>query len=122
MAASSILPLVGPASATSSRHFAWLQIVLDTALVTAIVATTGGPRSFFTFLYVLTVMEACVLLARPGAVTVAGVASVLYIGIVLAKTILPLFDVVGPTGAISVRGLLIFRCCGGHLVVDGVAR
>src|SRR5262245_57845112 len=121
MAASSILPLVGPASATSSRHFAWLQIVLDTALVTAIVATTGGPRSFFTFLYVLTVMEACVLLARPGAVTVAGVASVLYIGIVLAKTILPLFDVIEPTETTALEVLTVFTNVGVLMVIAIVA-
>ena len=121
LAASSLLPLVGPLPAEQSRYFAWLQILLDTSLVTAIVATTGGPQSFFTFLYVLAVMEACVLLARPGAVTVAGVASVLYIGLVLAKTILPLFDLIEPTETTALEVLTVFTNVGVLMVVAVVA-
>ncbi len=121
LAASSLLPLVEPLPAAQSRYFAWLQVILDTALVTAIVATTGGPRSFFTFLYVLAVMEACVLLSRPGAVAVAGVASILYIGLVLAKTILPLFDLIEPTETTALEVLTVFTNVGVLMVIAIVA-
>ena len=121
LAASSLLPLVGPLPAAQNRYFAWLQVVLDTVLVTAIVATTGGPRSFFTFLYVLAVMEACVLLSRPGAVTVAGVATILYIGLVLAKTILPLFDLIEPTETTALEVLTVFTNVGVLMVIAVVA-
>jgi two-component system sensor histidine kinase PilS (NtrC family) len=112
VAASSLLLLFGPAAVTGSRRFAWLQVILDTALVTAVVATSGGPQSLFTFLYVLTVMEACVLLARLGAITVAGLASLLYIGLVLAKTILPLFELMEPTETTALEVLTVFTNVG----------
>jgi two-component system sensor histidine kinase PilS (NtrC family) len=67
------------------RRFAWLQLILDTALVTAIVALTGGPRSIFTFLYVLVVTAACLLLRRPGGLVIAGLSSLLYTGLVLSR-------------------------------------
>lgn len=69
----------------SLRRLAWLQLMLDAALVTAIVALTGGPRSIFTFLYVLVVTAACVLLARPGGLAIAGLSSLLYAGLVLGR-------------------------------------
>ncbi len=70
---------------SSLRRLAWLQLILDTALVTAIVALTGGPRSIFAFLYVLVVTAACVLLARPGGLVIAGLSSLLYTGLLLGR-------------------------------------
>ena len=121
LGASSLLLLLGPMPGAERRHFAFLQVVLDTSIVTAIVATTGGPRSFFTFLYVLTVMEACLLLSRPAAVMVAGVASVLYIGIVLAQTILPLFELMEPTETTALEVLTVFTNVGVIMVIAIVA-
>jgi len=72
------------------RRIAALISALDVVLVTAVVASTGGPRSMYPFLYVLTVTTACVLLSRAGAVAVAAAASVLYSGLVLAGTLLPI--------------------------------
>lgn len=69
----------------SLRRFAWFQLILDTALATAIVAFTGGPRSIFTFLYVLVVTAACVLLARLGGLVIAGLSSLVYTGLVLGR-------------------------------------
>ena len=87
----SSLPLMaGWPEGQRGRRFSWLLLGLDVVLVTAIVATSGGPRSLFTFLYVLTVMEGCFLLSRMGGLVVAGMASLLYIGLVLGRTILPL--------------------------------
>jgi two-component system sensor histidine kinase PilS (NtrC family) len=71
------------------RRMAWLILLLDTVLVTAFVAATGGPRSLFAFLYVLTVIAACVLLSRSGGLVIAGFASALYAALVFGRTILP---------------------------------
>ncbi|MBI3625240.1 MAG: PAS domain S-box protein [Candidatus Rokubacteria bacterium] len=84
MTASGTFLLLKP-SPGSLRRFAWLQLIFDTALVTAIVALTGGPRSVFAFLYVLVVTAACVLLARPGGLVIAGLSSLLYTGLVLGR-------------------------------------
>ena len=121
VAVSSTVLLVGPAAVTERRRFAWLQVALDAVLVTAVVATSGGAQSFFTFLYVLTVMEACVLLGRPGAVTVAGLSSLLYIGLVLARTILPLFELMEPTETTALEVLTVFTNAGVLMVVAIVA-
>ncbi len=71
------------------RRFAWLQLVLDVVLSTAIVAVTGGPRSIFNFLYVLSVTAGCVLLSRRAGLLLAGLASLLYSGFVMAQALLP---------------------------------
>lgn len=73
-----------------------LLCVLDVVLVTAVVAATGGPRSIYTFLYVLSVTGACVLLPRAGALAIAGLASVCYAALVLARTVFPLTVLLEP--------------------------
>src|SRR5439155_210076 len=57
--------LFGPPLARP-RRIAWLIALLDVALVTGVVAATGGPRSIFTFLYVMLVTASCVTLSRTG--------------------------------------------------------
>jgi hypothetical protein len=71
-------------------RIAWLICLLDTALVTAVVAATGGPRSIFAFLYVLSVTAACVLLSRVGGLTIAAASSVFYTALVFGRTVFPL--------------------------------
>jgi two-component system sensor histidine kinase PilS (NtrC family) len=72
------------------RRIAWLVALLDAALVTAVVAATGGARSIFTFLYVMLVTASCVTLSRTGGLTIAGVASLLYTALVFGRTVFPL--------------------------------
>jgi two-component system, NtrC family, sensor histidine kinase PilS len=79
-----LLPL-GWARARNPRRFAWFQISLDAVLVTAVVATTGGPQSIFVPLYVLAVVGACFVLPRAGALVVAGVSSLLQIGLAAGR-------------------------------------
>jgi len=76
--------------APRSRRVAALLTTLDIALVTAIVAATGGARSIFPFLYVLSVTGACVLLSRPGALAIAAEACLLYSGLVFGDTVFPI--------------------------------
>jgi two-component system sensor histidine kinase PilS (NtrC family) len=74
------------------RRLAWFICLLDTVLITAVIAATGGARSILTFLYVLCVTAACVLLSRTRGLAIAAVCSVLYTGIVVAHTVLPLIQ------------------------------
>ena len=90
LASSGALLLFGPPA--QPRRLAWFICLLDTALITAVVAATGGARSIFAFLYVLCVTSACVLLSRTRGLAIAAVSSVLYTGIVVSRTVLPLIQ------------------------------
>jgi two-component system sensor histidine kinase PilS (NtrC family) len=87
------------------RRVAALLSMLDVVLVTAVVAATGGPRSIYPFLYVLSVTAACALLPRAGALAIAGSASLLYSGLVFGRTIFPIayfFETPHETSALEV--------------------
>jgi len=88
LASSNALLLLGPAS--QPRRLAWFICLLDCALITAVVAATGGARSMFAFLYVLSVTAACMMLSRTRGLAIAAISSVLYTGVVVARTVLPL--------------------------------
>jgi len=87
------------------RRVAGLLSTLDVVLVTAVVAATGGPRSIYPFLYVLSVTGACVLLPRVGALAIAAFASLLYSGLVFGRTVFPMayfFEAPQETSALEV--------------------
>lgn len=112
--------LLGPLA--QPRRVAWLMSLLDVVLVTAVVAATGGPRSIYSFLYVLSVTAACVLLPRLGALVIAALGSLLYTGLVFARTVFPmtvLFEPPRETTALEV--LTIFLNSGTFLIVAIVA-
>ncbi len=116
--ASGVFLLLQPASA-NLRRFAWLQLIVDAALVTAIVAFTGGTRSIFTFLYVLVVTAACVVLARPGGLVIGALSSLLYTGLVLSRTAFPLlFE---PTETTALEVMTIFLNTAAFLAVGVLA-
>jgi two-component system sensor histidine kinase PilS (NtrC family) len=100
--------LLGPV-ARPDRVAALLSL-LDVALITAVVAATGGARSIFTFLYVLTVTAACVLLSRTGGLAIAATACVLYTALVLGRTVFPVsifFQEPGDTTALEVFTIFV---------------
>jgi two-component system, NtrC family, sensor histidine kinase PilS len=104
------------------HRVAWLVCLLDTTLATAVVAATGGARSIFAFLYVLSVTAACLLLSRAGGLTIAAIGSALYTGLVLGRTVFPLtrfFEAPEETTALEV--MTIFMNAGTFLVVAIVA-
>jgi two-component system sensor histidine kinase PilS (NtrC family) len=104
------------------RHTAWLISLLDVAIVTAVVASTGGARSMFTFLYVMLVTASCVTLSRTGGLTIAAAASVLYTALVFGRTVFPLttlFEVAEDTTALEI--LTMFANAGTFLVIAIVA-
>jgi len=101
-ASSGAMLLLGPP--TQPRRLAWFICLLDCALITAVVAATGGARSIFAFLYVLSVTAACVMLSRTRGLAIAAMSSVLYTGIVIARSVLPLaafFDAPQETTALE---------------------
>jgi two-component system sensor histidine kinase PilS (NtrC family) len=104
------------------QRVAGLVCVLDTILITAVVSATGGPRSIYSFLYVLSVSAACLLLPRTAALALAGFASLLYTGIVAARTVFPVTALLEPppeTTALEV--LTMFLNSGTFLAVGIVA-
>jgi len=104
------------------HRVAWLVCVLDTALVTAVVAATGGARSIFAFLYVLSVTAACLLLSRTGGLAIAAVGSALYAGLIFGRTVFPMtafFE--APEESTALEVITIFINAGTFLVVAIVA-
>jgi len=100
--------LVGSSHVADHQRFAWLQICIDVALVTGIIAASGGPRSVFTFLYVLSVLEACFLLARRGGLVAAGLAGILYVNVVLGRHLLALVGIADSTPTTTLQILTVF--------------
>src|SRR5438477_4244851 len=102
-------------------RIAWLVCLLDTALVTAVVAATGGARSIFAFLYVLSVTAACVLLSRTGGLTIAAAGSVFYTALVFGRTVFPLTVLEAPKETTALEIITIFLNAGTFLIVAIVA-
>ena len=99
--------MIGSPRATVLRRFAWLQVCLDVVLVTAIIAATGGSRSAFTFLYVLTVLEGSSLLGRRGGLVAAGLAGFLFVSVVLGRYLLALLGMAEPVGPTALEVLTV---------------
>jgi two-component system sensor histidine kinase PilS (NtrC family) len=88
--------------APARRALAWSQVLGDLVIITALVhvPVTGGVRTGFLLLYPLSVLSATMLLPRRAAVLLAGIATALYGGLLLAvrEGLVPplgLADVVG---------------------------
>jgi len=75
-------------------RFAYAQLLVDTFFVTAIIYSTGGIKSTFSFLYILTIINASIILYRKGGMTIASCCSILY-GLILD---LHYYDVIHPLG------------------------
>jgi two-component system sensor histidine kinase PilS (NtrC family) len=73
---------------------AYIQLLVDTFFVTAIIYSTGGINSIFSFLYILTIINASIILYRKGGMTIASCSSILY-GVLLD---LHYFGVIHPLG------------------------
>ena len=76
-------------------RFAYLQLLVDTGLVTAIIYATGGIESIFSFLYVLTIINGSIILYRKGGMITASSCSILY-GLLID---LHYFRVIEPLGS-----------------------
>ena len=89
------------------RALAYAQVLSDLLLVTALIYVAGGARTGFTLLYPISVLSGGVLLYRRGALTLAGLATLLYAGVLYLVRV----GVVPPHGLsevpfVSARGLV----------------
>ncbi len=83
---------------TTSKNFvrqAYLQLLADSFFITAIIYSTGGISSIFSFLYILTIINASLILYRKGGMIVASSCSILY-GLLLD---LHFYNVIQPLGS-----------------------
>ncbi len=95
--------------------FGAAQIATDVAVVTALVAFTGGVESIFGFLYVPITVSAALLLGRRGAYAASALAALAYGSLM----ILPLFGVLddrSTTGALPIQ-LALFGVHAGALLL-----
>jgi two-component system sensor histidine kinase PilS (NtrC family) len=70
--------LAWPFTAAYRRELAYAQVLGDLLIVTGIVHSTGGIESNFSFLYVISIISASIILVGRGGLIAATVASVLY--------------------------------------------
>lgn len=77
-------------------NFAYLQLLVDTFFVTAVIYGTGGIESIFSFLYILTIINGSILLYRRGGMIIASSSSILY-GLLLD---LQYYGVIRPIGSL----------------------
>src|SRR5207245_5521074 len=91
------------------------------ALVTGIIAASGGPRSVFTFLYVLTVLEGCFLAARPGGLAAAGLAGFLYVTVVLGRPALAWLGMGSPAEVTALQLLTVLLEAGVLVAIAALA-
>ncbi|MBN1849950.1 MAG: PAS domain-containing protein [Deltaproteobacteria bacterium] len=59
-------------------QLAYVQLLTDTLFTTAIIYSTGGIESIFSFLYILTILNASMILYRKGGMIIASSGSILY--------------------------------------------
>jgi two-component system, NtrC family, sensor histidine kinase PilS len=74
---------------------AYIQLLADTGFITVIIYSTGGIESIFSFLYILTIINASIMLYRKGGMIIATSSSLLY-GLLLD---LHYYNVINPLGA-----------------------
>lgn len=60
------------------RYFTYLQISIDTLIVTLIIIVTGGFSSIFSFLYLVVIIYSSILLYRKGSIIMASLCSIQY--------------------------------------------
>jgi len=74
---------------------AYFQLLMDTVFITAIIYSTGGIESIFSFLYILTIINSSIILYRRGGMVIASSSSILY-GLLLD---LHYYDIIHPFGS-----------------------
>ncbi|RLF61563.1 MAG: hypothetical protein DRN37_00795 [Thermoplasmata archaeon] len=58
--------------------FSYVQLLVDTLIITAVIYSTGGVDSIFSFLYILAIIGASIILYRKGAILIASSSSILF--------------------------------------------
>lgn len=70
----------------NGNSFAYLQIIIDSFLITLIIFATGGPESFFHFLYLLVIMYSSLLIGRKAAIIIAALSSLQYLLLIVIES------------------------------------
>ncbi len=102
--------LVLPSTTGQSERIRGLLCLLDVLLITAVVGGTGAGHSWFTPLYVMSIIAACLLLSGRGGLLVAATAAALYLCLVLGRTIVPvlaLFETPAPGAPLEVLTIVV---------------
>jgi len=58
--------------------FAYIQILFDVFFITALIYVTGGIESIFSFMYILAIINAAIMLYRRGGLLIASASSICY--------------------------------------------
>jgi two-component system sensor histidine kinase PilS (NtrC family) len=58
--------------------FAYVQMLFDVLFITALIYVTGGIESIFSFIYILTIISAAMMLYRRGGLLIASASSICY--------------------------------------------
>ncbi len=58
--------------------FAYVQLLLDVLFITALIYVTGGIQSIFSFIFILTIINATIMLYRRGGLLIASASSICY--------------------------------------------
>ncbi len=58
--------------------FAYVQLLLDVFFITALIYLTGGIQSIFSFIFILTIISATIMLYRRGGLLIASASSICY--------------------------------------------
>ena len=82
--------------------FAYLQLLIDTLFVTAIIYSTGGIESIFSFLYILVIITGSIIVYRRGGMIIASSSSILY-GLLLDLHYYGVIHPLGPPEAYTVQ-------------------
>ena len=85
----------------SSLGFAYIQIALDTVLVTLLIYVTGSIASVFSFLYLVVIVYASILLYKKGSLVMATLCSIQY-GLMVG---LEYYGIVTPFHSLSTLGI-----------------
>jgi two-component system sensor histidine kinase PilS (NtrC family) len=99
------------------RVVVFLLCMLDAALITAVVAATGGSRSTLVFLYVLLGVGACLLLSRSGALAIALISSGLYAMLLSARSVVPAVAFAEPVDRIAALDVLAILMTSGTIIL-----
>lgn len=78
-------------------RMAYWQLLLDTLFITLVIYATGGIDSIFSFLYILVIITACIILYRRGGLVTASSSSILY-GVMLD---LHYYGIIRPVGRLG---------------------
>lgn len=77
---------------------AYIQLFFDTVVITAVIYSTGGIDSIFSFLYILSIISGGIILYRKGGMIIASACSILY-GLLLDLHYYGLIHPVGTQGS-----------------------